>query len=113
MTEAIKNINIDVQKKRAGEAVVAKQGDAKSRFLRVTVCSGGTKITVAQDAEAVINASRPDGASKSFFCTVNGDGTVTAPLTKWMLECAAFPCSVVTAKGSPRRRSSSTSSPPR
>ena len=95
MTETVKEIKIDVQKKRAGEAVVAKQCDAKSRFLRVTVCSGGTKITVAQDAEAVINALRPDGASKSFFCTVNGDGTVTAPLTGWMLECAGvLRCSI-------------------
>ncbi len=109
MTEAIKNINIDVQKKRAGEAVVAKQGDAKSRFLRVTVCSGGTKITVAQDAEAVINASRPDGASKSFFCTVNGDGTVTAPLTKWMLECAGvLKCSISVLGGDGERLTSTT-----
>ena len=109
MTEAIKNINIDVQKKRAGEAVAAKQGDAKSRFLRVTVCSGGTKITVAQDAEAVINASRPDGASKSFFCTVNGDGTVTAPLTGWMLECAGvLKCSISVLGGDGERLTSTT-----
>lgn len=109
MTETVKNINIDVQKKRAGEAVVAKQGDVKSRFLRVTVCSGGTKITVAQDATAVINASRSDGASKSFFCTVNGDGTVTAPLTGWMLECAGvLRCSVSVLGGDGERLTSTT-----
>ncbi len=95
MTDTTKIIKSDVQNKRVGTAIVAKQGDAKSRYVRVTMCRDGIEMPVPQSAEVIINAARPDGRSKAFFCTVNSDGTVTAPLTGWMLECAGvLKCSI-------------------
>lgn len=68
------------------QAIVAKQNDSNSRFLRVTLLDEGTKIEVPTTATATINALRADNTAKAFAGTVNSDGTVTVPLTNWMLE---------------------------
>ena len=86
MAEIIKSIEVDVAKKNTFKAIVAKQGDKITRFLKVQLLNEGEKIVVGSSALVSINAERSDTLSKAFKGEVNEDGTVTVPLTYWMLE---------------------------
>ena len=79
-------ISVEVSKPNFFQAIVAKQYDNGSRFLQATLINGSEKINVALSSSVLINARRNDGAEASFGGTVNADGTVTVPLTSWMLE---------------------------
>ena len=84
----VKELNIEVTKPNVFQALVAKQYDMNTRFLKVTLTDNGTKINVpySGDVKVVINAERKDGQAKGFDGEVNEDGTVTVPLHSWMLE---------------------------
>lgn len=86
MAQITKDLIIDVAKKNLRQAIVAKQNDINSRFLRVTLCNEGDKIEVPSNATVLINAERADGESNAFSGTVNADGTATVPITAWMLK---------------------------
>lgn len=90
MGEIIQDITLEVAKPNLFQAIVAKQTDYGSRFLRATLANNGEKIFVDPTFSATINAKRPDGLSKRFDAEVNDDGTITAPLTGWMLEKAGI-----------------------
>ena len=70
------------------QAVVAKQYDMNTRFIKATFVDNGDKIYIDPNAtvKVVINALRPDGEANGFDGEVNQDGTVTVPLHSWMLE---------------------------
>jgi hypothetical protein len=102
MAKIIQEINLEVAKPNLFQAIVAKQNDYGSRFLKVTFVNNGEKINIDATLTATINAERPDGASKRFGAVVNNDGTVTAPLTGWMLELQGLvscDISVITSDG--------------
>lgn len=82
----IQEIRVEVSKPNFFQAIVAKQYDSNSRFLKATLIQDNEKINVANTSTVVINAKRNDGAEKSFTGEVNEDGTVTVPLAYWMLE---------------------------
>ena len=86
LAKIIQEINLEVAKPNLFQAVVAKQSDYGSRYLKATFVNNGEKINLDPKLKATINAKRPDGLSKKFESIVNQDGTVTAPLTSWMLE---------------------------
>ncbi len=86
MAKIIQEINLEVAKPNLFQAIVAKQYDYGSRYLKVTFVNNGEKIHVEDSMTATINAKRPDGESNRFMAEVNADGTVTAPLVGWMLE---------------------------
>lgn len=88
MALIIKEIRLEVSKPNLIQAIVAKQNDCNSRFLKVSLWDEGTQIPIRSTAEVTINAERKDGASDSFFGEVNEDNTVTVPLHSWMLELA-------------------------
>ena len=88
MALIIKEIRLEVSKPNLIQAIVAKQHDCNSRFLKVSLWDEGTQIPIRSTAEVTINAERKDGASDSFFGKVNEDNTVTVPLHSWMLELA-------------------------
>ena len=85
MAQITKILNIDVAKKNRFQALVAKQFDSKSRYLKVQLQNEGVDIEVEDNCTVVMNAHRADGASKGYAGSVNGDGTVTVPITSWML----------------------------
>lgn len=102
MAKIIQEINLEVAKPNLFQAIVAKQNDYGSRYLKVTFVNNGEKINIDATLTATINAERPDGLSKRFDAVVNDDGTVTAPLTGWMLELQGLvscDISVMTADG--------------
>lgn len=86
MIQIIQKISVEVSKPNFFQAIVAKQYDSNSRFLKATLIQDNEKINVANTSTVTINAKRNDGAEKSFTGEVNDDGTVTVPLTYWMLE---------------------------
>lgn len=86
MAQIIQNINVEVSKPNFFAAIVAKQYDSKSRFLKATLVHEGEKVQIPSTSTVTINAKRNNGSEKSFNGEVNDDGTVTVPLTYWMLE---------------------------
>lgn len=86
MIQIIQKISVEVSKPNFFQAIVAKQYDSNSRYLKATLIQDNEKINVANTSTVTINAKRNDGAEKSFKGEVNEDGTVTVPLTYWMLE---------------------------
>lgn len=92
MIRIIKELSVEVTKPNVFQAIVAKQYDMNTRFLKVTLTDCGNVITIpySNDIKVVINAERIDGQSKGFDGVVNEDGTVTVPLHSWMLELEGF-----------------------
>lgn len=85
MIKLIKEITLDVAQENVFQSVLAKQHDADSRFLKVTLKNEGETLEIPATSTVVINATRPDGTSNSFSGEVNEDGTVTVPIANWML----------------------------
>jgi len=83
-----KNICVDVSQKNLFPFIFAKQGDLNSRFLKITFLNDGVPISIENTATAQINATRPDGNSDDFAGVVNADGTVTVPISPWMIALA-------------------------
>ena len=87
MIEIIKKLKIEVSQPNIIQAVVAKQYDMNTRFIKATLVDGATIINVPNDptVKVVINAERPDGQSKGFDGAVNDDGTVLKQCNKAVL----------------------------
>lgn len=81
-----KDISLDVARENLYQPVIAKQYDQHSRFLKVRLLNEGVPIDVDKSATVIISAERADEQAKSFAGEVNDDGTVTVPITNWMLE---------------------------
>lgn len=86
MSESQVKTVLDVSQKIPQKSIIAKQRDINSRFLTAAICDSGRPITVPQTARAVLNVRRSDGETNAFSCQINPNGSVTAPLTPWMLE---------------------------
>ena len=102
MAKIVKSLSLDVSRQNRIQAVVAKQYDKDSRFLKIQLTDEGEPIVVDQSSVVTINASRADNTSKAFAGEVNEDGTVTVPITYWMLELddkVGCDVSVVDAQG--------------
>lgn len=86
MTNTIQEITLDVGRSNIPiQSVPAKQYDLASRFLKVRFTDKGETIVPAANSVVVINAERPDREAASFEGSINADGSVTVPITKWML----------------------------
>lgn len=83
--QIIKHISVDVAAENIFQSIIAKQHDSDSRFLTVQLTNEGNKIVVDPTASVLINAQREDGSSSAFSGNVNDDGTITVPITSWML----------------------------
>ena len=102
MAQITKELFLDVARKNLFRAIVAKQNDIGSRFLKVTLLSEGAKIPVEADAAVILNVTREDGAAAGFSGSVNPDGTVTVPLSGWTLArdgIVRCSISVISAQG--------------
>lgn len=109
MAQIIREIRVDVSQPNVFQAIVAKQLDCNSRFLKITLVDFGVKIEVPNTAKVTINANRPDGKSQSFVGGANDDGTITVPLAKWMLEVAGeLKCDVSVINTTDNKRLTST-----
>ena len=103
MAEITKSIEVDVAKLNTFKAIVAKQGDNLSRYLKVQLLNETEPFNVDKEASASINVERIDGQAKAFAGTVNADGTVTVPIAAWVLEIEGqAKCSVSITVGDKR-----------
>lgn len=84
--QTIKELSLSVSEQTGTKTIFAKQCDNNSRFLRVTIYNGATRVTVAQGTTVMINACRRDGKSDAFFGEICEDGTLLFPINGWMLE---------------------------
>lgn len=108
MTEIVKHIEVDVAKLNTFKAIVAKQGDKSSRFLKVQLLNEGKKIIVEADSTVTINAERSDTQARAFKGEVNDDGTVTVPLAAWILGIdGQVKCSISVINGEDKLTSTS------
>ena len=81
-------LTLDTSRENAYKVVHAKQFDEDSRFLKVTITTRGEEIEIPSGATVVFGVKRADLESHDFAGVVNADGTVTVPLTNWMLQVA-------------------------
>lgn len=85
MAEIIKELTLDVARKNSIQAIIGKQYDYNSRFLKVHLTNEGVPLIVPTGTVVTINAARADEKKNSFLGEVNEDGSVTVPITQWML----------------------------
>lgn len=96
MAEAIINIRrvLDTVRSNRNIDIISVNGDYGARFINAVIAVDGKPVKIDPGCAVTINARRIDKASKAFVGTANEDGTVTVPITEWMLE---IPHSQVTA----------------
>ena len=70
MAETIKEIVLDVCKPKALKAIIAKQNDVNSRFLKATLTNAGQIISIDSGSTITFNVERPDGEVRAFMGTV-------------------------------------------
>jgi len=109
MASIIKQISVDVAAENIFQSIIAKQFDNDSRFLTVQLTNEGQKINVSPTSVVIINALREDNEAQAFGGTVNEDGTVTVPITYWMLELDGQVKCDISVIDSEQRKLSSTS----
>lgn len=86
MAKITKNLSVDVIRLNSSEMLVAKQGDRKSRELKVKIMNDGKDYFVKDTSKVTINVERPDKKTMSFYGSVADDGEVIVPLEEEMLE---------------------------
>lgn len=103
MIKITNDITLDVVRDNIGSTVNAKQNDVSSRFIRAIITADRRELSLPKNSLAVINALRPDGASGGFSGSVGDDGTVTVPITPWILGvCGAVKCDISVFDGDKR-----------
>lgn len=108
MAQIIQKISVDVSKPNFFQAIVAKQFDSGTRFVKATFIHNNEKVHIEPTATVTINATRSDGSKDSFAGEVNDDGTATLPLTYWMLELVGtVKCDISVLSGDSRLTSTS------
>ena len=75
MAKIVKSLSLDVSLQNRIQAILAKQYDKDSRFLKIQLMDEGEPIVVEQSSVVTINASRADNVSKGFA----GEVTRTVP----------------------------------
>lgn len=86
MTQIIREITADVAQTNNLRAITAKQNDLNSRFLKIHITNEGIPIKVNPNVQIIMNVRRTDNTVRMFYGSVNEDGSITVPLTQWMLE---------------------------
>lgn len=93
MAQIIANLTLDTYEKNKIPPLIVPQGDYGSREIVATITTQGKHKSVDRTAAVFIVARRTaDNVSEAFGGHANADGTVTVPITQWML---AYPDDVV------------------
>ena len=83
--EHIKEITVDLSGEMYFNYITAVQGDEKSRFVKITILSGGLVFSPPSGARAVLRCKKPDGTYVLNDAVIEDSGVVTAELTENML----------------------------
>lgn len=83
----IANLTLDTFQRNKIAPLIVPQGDYGARVIRARITDYGKPVTVGSTATVSIVAERSgDGQAQAFSGRVNTDGTVTVPVTQWMLD---------------------------
>ncbi len=83
----IANLTLDTTKRNNIAPLIVPQGDYGARVIRAKITDLGKPVNVESTAAVSIVATRSgDGESLAFSGKANEDGTVTVPVTQWMLD---------------------------
>lgn len=83
--EYIKEITVDLSGEMYFNYITAVQGDEKSRFVKITILSGGLAFFPTAGARAALRCKKPDGTFVLNDATIGEDGAITTELTENML----------------------------
>ena len=87
----IANLTLDTYRKNNISPLVVPKGDYGARVIRVMITEQGKAVTVKErDAVYIVAERSGDGASEAFSGKVNKDGSVTVPITQWMLDIPVY-----------------------
>ncbi len=86
MAQCMCKMMLDVADRDTVQTIVARQGDSATRFLRLRLVAYGEPMRVEDSAIVVLNAKNGAGEVRAFEGEVNADGTLTLPITAWMLQ---------------------------
>ena len=99
---------LDTVRPNRNVTIVAVKGDYNARFVEAVIAVDGSPVDVSQSAVCTINAHREDGESKAFVGEINANGTVTVPITQWMLDIPDTDCRCNISVSSPDHKLSTT-----
>lgn len=77
---------LDTFRKNRIEPIFSSKSDYGARFIQVIMTVDGVPYSVPDNVVVTINAKRRDGKDARFTGDVNEDGSVTVPITQWMLS---------------------------
>ena len=81
-----KTIYIDTGRQNTTAPIYAKQGDCKSRYIKIAFLCNGSPFDIPKGSTAVFNVCRSDGSKKSFFAEIEPDAnTIIVELNSWIL----------------------------
>lgn len=87
----IANLTLDTYRKNNIPPLVVPKGDYGARVIRVMITEQGKAVTAKErDAVYIVAERSGDGASEAFSGKVNKDGSVTVPITQWMLDIPVY-----------------------
>lgn len=90
MPKYIKELTLDISGKRNNQTITAKQGDNKSRFIRITLVDGETKVTLEQGENVDFRCLKPDKKSCKLPTTIEEGGTILVELNDNSLAVAGL-----------------------
>lgn len=88
MSKYIKSLTLDISGAPPRVRITAKQGDNKSRYLKITLVDGETKVVLDDNENADFRCIKPDDTSCILPSTKEADGTILVELDKQVLAVA-------------------------
>lgn len=85
MTQYLKEIVLDFSGSASGQRIVAKQGDKKSRFLKISPILNGQQLVVDNDCSIDLRCVKPDKTTVRAKGTQGSDGKITVELPEQAL----------------------------
>lgn len=86
MAQCMCKMVLDVSERDTLYTIVARQGDSGSRGIRLRLTSFGEALRVEENTIPVLNVKNTSDEVRAFTGEVNADGSITLPLTAWMLR---------------------------
>lgn len=80
-----RELTLSVSEKRGTQYVYAKQGDALSRNLSITLVDDDSALTFGSGERAAIRVLKPDGTSRAENATIGNDGVISVELSDQIL----------------------------
>ena len=81
---------MSVSEKRGAQYVYAKQGDALSRNLSITLVDNDSTLTFGDGERAAIRVLKPDGTSLAENATIGNNGVISVELSDQILAVSGL-----------------------